>query len=53
MDGLDTMYPLYQFSKHKGYATQAHQNLLDIFGPCPQHRLSYRNVARTTTVEES
>ncbi|MCL1923519.1 MAG: ribonuclease HII [Propionibacteriaceae bacterium] len=53
MDGLDSMYPLYYFSQHKGYATSVHQKVLDAYGPCPQHRLSYRNVARTTTVEES
>ncbi|MCL1906416.1 MAG: ribonuclease HII [Propionibacteriaceae bacterium] len=52
MDDLDRAYPLYQFAKHKGYATALHQQILDTHGPCPQHRFSYRNVARTTTQEE-
>lgn len=46
MDDVDSRYPGYEFSKHKGYATRLHQRLLDELGPCPQHRLSYANVAK-------
>jgi len=47
MVALDAEYPGYGFAVHKGYATPAHQAALDALGPCPQHRLSYRNVAET------
>jgi len=47
MVALDAEYPGYGFAVHKGYATAAHQAALDELGPCPQHRLSYANVAAT------
>ena len=47
MDELDRAYPDYLFARHKGYATPTHQRVLDRLGPCPAHRLSYGNVART------
>ncbi|MCL2736134.1 MAG: ribonuclease HII [Propionibacteriaceae bacterium] len=53
MDDLDLVYPGYEFSKHKGYVTAVHQRRLDELGPCPQHRLSYGNVARAAKVEPS
>jgi len=46
MARLDAVYPAYGFAIHKGYATASHQRQLDLRGPCPQHRLSYGNVAR-------
>jgi len=53
MDELDEIFPGYEFSTHKGYATAVHQSRLDALGPCPQHRMSYGNVARATRVEAS
>jgi len=47
MVALDAEYPGYGFAVHKGYATAAHQAALDELGPCPQHRMSYANVAAT------
>ena len=47
MDELDASYPGYGFAVHKGYATPAHQTALEDLGPCPQHRLSFRNVAQS------
>lgn len=41
MDELDTIYPGYGFSKHKGYPTKAHYEALDKLGPCPAHRKSF------------
>lgn len=38
---LDREYPQYQFAKHKGYGTKLHYEMLDQFGPCPAHRLSF------------
>lgn len=39
-------YPSYQFAAHKGYVTAEHSAALTSFGPCPEHRFSYVNVAR-------
>lgn len=44
MTELDGRWPRYGFAAHKGYATAAHQQALDLHGPCPEHRLSYANV---------
>ena len=38
---LDRAYPQYQFARHKGYGTALHYELLDRFGPCPEHRRSF------------
>ena len=38
---LDWAYPQYQFARHKGYGTALHYELLDRFGPCPEHRRSF------------
>jgi ribonuclease HII len=46
MIDLDDRYPAYDFATHKGYVTPGHQAALDALGPCPEHRLSYVNVAR-------
>lgn len=42
---LDVVHPEYGFAVHKGYVTPAHSSALDRYGPCPQHRHSYVNVA--------
>lgn len=41
MDDLDSLYPHYEFSRHKGYGTEIHRNRLRQFGPCEQHRRSF------------
>lgn len=41
---LDARYPGYGFAGHKGYPTKAHLAALAEFGPCPEHRRSYRPV---------
>lgn len=38
---LDKAYPQYQFAKHKGYGTKLHYEMLDKYGPCPEHRRSF------------
>ena len=38
---LDKQYPQYQFAKHKGYGTKLHYAMLDQYGPCPEHRLTF------------
>lgn len=44
-------YPDYDFARHKGYCTAAHQRELESHGPCDIHRLSFGNVARTVKVK--
>ena len=38
---LDARYPQYQFAKHKGYGTKLHYQMLDQYGPCPEHRMTF------------
>lgn len=44
MVDLDRRYPQYGFSRHKGYATEAHRLALKAHGPCAVHRLSFAPV---------
>ena len=37
-------YPLFGFSKHKGYPTKAHKQAIRQFGCCPIHRRSFKGV---------
>jgi ribonuclease HII len=43
-EALARRYPVYGFERHKGYGTPEHWEALRRFGPCPEHRLSYRGV---------
>ena len=42
MNKLDKKFPQYGFLKHKGYPTKLHFNALELYGPCEQHRASFR-----------
>ena len=37
-------YPAYNFNRHKGYATKEHIECINLHGPCPIHRKSFRKV---------
>jgi len=41
---LDSVYPEYNFKKHKGYGTKEHLEAIQKYGPCPIHRLSFKGV---------
>jgi ribonuclease HII len=41
MKELDRQFGQYQFTKHVGYGTKLHRELIAQFGPCEHHRLSY------------
>ena len=41
MEEIADVYPQYQFSKHKGYGTKLHTEMLDQYGPSPIHRRSF------------
>jgi ribonuclease HII len=45
MAGLHETHPNYGFAAHKGYSTAVHQAALERWGPCPEHRMTYANVA--------
>lgn len=41
VEELHSQYPQYQFAKHKGYGTKLHYEMLDTYGPCPAHRITF------------
>jgi ribonuclease HII len=45
---LDGQYPVYGFSRHKGYATKEHLRALSRHGPCSAHRMSFAPVKRAS-----
>ena len=46
---LDKIYPNYGFAKHKGYPTKIHLDALREFGPCDEHRQSFKPVKNYLT----
>ncbi len=44
MIDLHSRYPEYGFDRHKGYPTADHRAALERYGPCAQHRMSFRPV---------
>lgn len=44
MKELETRYPGYGFSRHKGYPSREHRESLRRLGPCPIHRKSFNGV---------
>jgi ribonuclease HII len=38
---MESAYPGYSFSQHKGYATSQHLAALDQLGPSPVHRMTF------------
>ena len=51
LDELGRHYPVYGFEHHKGYGTPEHWEALRRYGPCPEHRLTYRGVVPEPGVE--
>jgi ribonuclease HII len=51
MRELDQRYPEYGFCRHKGYVTGEHRRALAEFGPCAEHRRSFRCVPEPGQVE--
>ena len=44
----DKTFPVYGFAKHKGYGTTAHMAALTKYGPCTEHRRSFKPIAKLT-----
>ena len=42
---LGGMYPKYGFEQHAGYGTAYHLKMLEKWGPCPVHRMTFGPVA--------
>ncbi len=45
-------FPQYGFDQHKGYGTKVHMDALKKFGPTPFHRMSFRPVRESVTMEK-
>ena len=45
MHDLDRIFPQYGFAKHKGYGTAQHAATLAKYGPCTEHRKSFKPIA--------
>jgi ribonuclease HII len=45
MVDLHEVYPDYDFATHKGYITPGHTGVLDVRGPCPEHRRGFITVS--------
>ena len=41
IDEMDSLYPNYGFTRHKGYGTSEHINSIKKYGICPIHRISF------------
>jgi len=46
---LDRKYPNYRFDQHKGYPTKLHMEALSEFGPCSEHRQSFKPIKNYLT----
>ncbi len=44
MDRLHEKYPQYNFKSNKGYPTKEHRQAVATFGPCPDHRTTFKGV---------
>jgi ribonuclease HII len=44
MKEMHEIYPQYGFNSHFGYPTKAHRQAIEIHGPCPIHRKTFRGV---------
>jgi ribonuclease HII len=44
MESYHALYPVYDFKHNRGYATEAHQAALKVYGPSPIHRRSFEGV---------
>ena len=44
MEDLHNHYPYYNFASNKGYLTTEHAQALKMYGPCPDHRVSFAQI---------
>ena len=53
MQTLDKNYPEYAFAQHKGYGTKLHQQNLRLYGPCKEHRYSYKPIQALVKINKN
>ncbi len=41
IEEMATLYPMYALEEHKGYGTKRHIDMIQKYGPCPIHRMSF------------
>ncbi len=46
MEQAATTYPQYGWDENKGYPTAAHRHAIELYGPTPLHRMSFRLLAQ-------
>lgn len=51
MQQLHERHPQYNWARNKGYPTQAHRAAIARFGPCPEHRRTFRGVKEFVQVD--
>jgi ribonuclease HII len=49
MKQMAQRYPQYGFDQHMGYGTKKHLEALDVYGICPEHRLSFAPIKERIT----
>lgn len=52
MQNINSLYPAYEFAKHKGYGTKTHIEILKKLGPCPLHRTSFKLKENSSLFDE-
>lgn len=50
MKDLAKKFPEYGFEKHVGYGTKLHKQMLEQFGPCPEHRNSFKPLKKSDKI---
>jgi ribonuclease HII len=53
MTNLDSLFPGYNFAKHKGYGTKDHLERIKYSGPCSQHRMSFKPLCENMTLDKN
>ena len=51
MAALEGQFPGYGLARHKGYGTARHRAALESFGPCAEHRRSFRPICNMTLTD--
>lgn len=51
MDRLNKEYPMYGWSKNKGYPTKAHRKAIEEVGVSPYHRMTFNLLERQTKLD--
>ncbi len=47
------VFPAYGFAAHAGYATAVHRSSIELVGPCPLHRMSFRPMRKDALANET